>query len=84
MPGQPLELLTFAERLDALMREQEIGLERLGRETGISPRLISKYRKGRTVPRDAFGEPSRNALKLARALGVSLADLLPPDEEQAA
>lgn len=67
------------------MREQKVGSETLGSRSGISPRLISKYRAGTTEPRDPFGEPSENAHKLAAALGLDVGDLLPdPAESEAA
>lgn len=67
----------FADRLKALMREQRVGSDVLGRRTGISARLIAKYRAGTTEPRDPFGDPTENAHKLAEALGVTVEDLLP-------
>lgn len=77
---------TFAKRLKAIMREQKIGNERLAFKSGISSRLIAKYRAGTTEPRDGYGDPSHNAHKLAEALGVDLDELMPPrqriDEKQ--
>lgn len=80
MPSQVDDTLSFAERLKRLMREQRIGNEGMFVRTGISPRLVAKYRAGTTEPRDAFGDPTANAHKLAAALGVEVSELLPPRE----
>lgn len=67
------------------MRDRGIGSERLARETGISVRLIRKYRAGQTVPRDWFGQPTENAVTLAKALGVNVRELFgTPTTRQAA
>jgi transcriptional regulator with XRE-family HTH domain len=69
----------FAARLRALQYEQRLSVEALSRQTGISVRLLAKYRAGTTEPRDYYGDPSDNAHKLAEALGVAVGDLLPPE-----
>jgi transcriptional regulator with XRE-family HTH domain len=86
MSGQPAgQVQSFDQALKALMRERRVGVDKLAFATGISPRLIGKYRSGTVVPRDPFGDPSENAVKIARELGVDVAVLLPPlDEEEAA
>jgi transcriptional regulator with XRE-family HTH domain len=61
------------------MLEQKIGVGRLAALTGITQRSLIRYRNGSVVPRDAYGQPTANAWKLARALGVPLEELLPPD-----
>ena len=66
----------FRDRLIALMAERRLSITALATKTGISPRLISKYRAGTSEPRDHFGDPTRNAHALAEALGVDVADLL--------
>jgi hypothetical protein len=60
------------------MLEQRIGREDLAARTGIASRLLGKYRAGTVEPRDAFGDPSDNAHKLADVLGVQVNELLPP------
>lgn len=75
---------TFAVRLKRIQRELLTTNEALSRATGISVRLINKYRSGVTEPRDSFGEPSENAYKIAAALGEDVADLLPEPEDVAA
>jgi transcriptional regulator with XRE-family HTH domain len=74
----------FAERLAILMRDQQLGLLRLSRFTGIDQKSITRYRNGTVEPRDAFGQPTANAWKLARTLGVEVDELLPPREKTAA
>jgi transcriptional regulator with XRE-family HTH domain len=69
----------FAARLRALQFEQRLSVEALSRQTGISVRLLAKYRAGTTEPRDYYGDPSANAYKLADALEVAVEDLLPPE-----
>jgi transcriptional regulator with XRE-family HTH domain len=68
----------FAARLRALQFEQRLSVEALSRQTGISVRLLAKYRAGTTEPRDYYGDPSSNAHKLADALDVDVEELLPP------
>lgn len=68
---------TFATRLRALMLEQRLGVGRLAILSGVDQRSIVRYRAGTVVPRDAYGQPTANAWKLARALGVPLEELLP-------
>lgn len=76
---QSSESPTFAERLNSAMWERQIGVEGLSRESGVSWRLISKYRKPDGVePRDYFGKPTPNAHKLAKALEVEVEWLVPP------
>lgn len=85
MPSQVPEIFSpFAQALAIEMREQRIGGEQLARKTGISVRLIRKYKSGQTVPRDYYGEPSENARKIADALGVSLDVMFGVKTEQAA
>jgi len=85
MPDQVTDTSsTFAERLNALLADQRIGSGRLAALSNIDVRLICKYRSGRVVPRDAFGWPTTNAAKLARALGVAVEDLVPPRKNLAA
>jgi hypothetical protein len=70
---------TFAERLNSVMWDRGIGVEALARKSGVTWRLISKYRKPDGVePRDYFGKPTANAHKLADALGVEVEWLVPP------
>jgi hypothetical protein len=61
------------------MLEQKLGVGRLAILSGIDQRSLMRYRSGTVVPRDSYGQPTANAWKLARALGVSLEDLLPPN-----
>jgi transcriptional regulator with XRE-family HTH domain len=75
MPGQ-LDG-TFAGRLRNLMVDQAITIERLAMLSGISVRSITRYRAGEVEPRDAFGRPSPNAWKLARALRIEVDELVP-------
>lgn len=63
------------------MREQGLSNDAVFLKTGISPRLIAKYKAGDTEPRDYFGEPTDNARLLADALGVDVNELLPPRED---
>lgn len=76
MPGQLSG--TFPARLKAAMVANRIGSAKLGEATGISPRLINKYKAGDSEPRDPFGLPSENAHKLAVALDVDVHELVPP------
>jgi transcriptional regulator with XRE-family HTH domain len=73
----------FASRLRTLQFDQRLSNEGLAQRTGISVRLIAKYRAGTTEPRDYYGDPSANAYKLADALDVAVEELLPsaPDGE---
>lgn len=71
----------FADRLRALMLEQKLGVGRLAILSGIDQRSLVRYRNGTVVPRDSYGQPTANAWKLARALGVPLEDLLPPGQD---
>lgn len=73
--------LSFAERLKDLQQERRFTAEALAYRSGVSLRLIQKYRAGVTEPRDSFGDPSANARKLAEALDVDVAWLLPPRDE---
>jgi transcriptional regulator with XRE-family HTH domain len=85
MSGQPAgQVQPFGQALKALMRERKVGVDKLAFATGISPRLIGKYRSGQVVPRDNYGDPTENAAKVAEFFGVDVADLLPPVEEEAA
>jgi hypothetical protein len=59
------------------MREQKLGVGRLAILSGIDQRSLVRYRSGIVVPRDSYGQPTANAWKLARALGVPLEELLP-------
>lgn len=54
-----------------------MGVEALARATGLSPRLIAKYRAGAHEPR------VQNAVKIARALQVPVETLLPNGKEAA-
>lgn len=75
---QNSESPTFAERLNSAMWERQLGVEALAQKSGVTWRLISKYRKPDGVePRDYFGKPTPNAHKLAKALGVEVDWLLP-------
>jgi predicted transcriptional regulator len=65
------ENVSVAERLRAAMWDAGCGVGELAKRTGISPRLIAKYRKGPTAPRDYFGRPTHNAVLMAEALDVS-------------
>lgn len=81
MPSTPEgNIRPFAERLRALMREQGLSNDAVFLKTGISPRLVAKYKAGATEPRDYFGDPTENAHLLAEALGIEVGDLLPPRE----
>lgn len=86
MPSQVpvIQKSEFASRLADLMREQRISTEAMARQTGISVRLLRKYRAGKTVPQDYFGGPTRNLLLLADALHVDASYLLSGDTERAA
>jgi transcriptional regulator with XRE-family HTH domain len=87
MTGHVKELCSsgpFSSRLRCLMNEQHISSDQLAGKTGISERLIRKYRSGRTEPRDWWGEPTENGHKLADALGVPVDELLPPEGPVAA
>lgn len=75
---------TFAERLRATMHERRMSVGRLAETTGISERLIRKYRAGDVEPRDSFGDPTENGRAIARSLRVPLRDLLPSRERAAA
>lgn len=75
---------TFGERLTRLMTEQRISARQLESLSRVDVRLIRKYRNGSVEPRDPWGWPSANAVKIARALGVEVDDLLPPVEPKAA
>jgi hypothetical protein len=67
------------------MIEQRLGVARLAILSGIDQRSLIRYRNGTVTPRDAFGHPTANAWKLARALDVPLEQLLPaPDAEAVA
>jgi hypothetical protein len=66
------------------MRSHKVGVDSLAFATGISPRLIGKYRSGTVVPRDHYGDPTENAVKIAEFFAVDVADLFPPEQEQAA
>lgn len=76
----------FGATLKALMRERRVSVDRLAFATGISPRMITRYRSGVVVPRDPFGDPSDNAYKLASALSVDVGVLFAnePGREAAA
>jgi hypothetical protein len=76
----------FAVRLCSLMRDRGVSVSALSARTGISPRMISRYRTGQNRPTVPYTRrPSENAVKIARELGVDVAVLLPPlDEEEAA
>jgi transcriptional regulator with XRE-family HTH domain len=62
------------------MLKRQISIHRLAALSGITVRSIVRYRNGEVVPRDYFGVPTPNAWKLARALGVTIDDLFPPDD----
>lgn len=70
-----------AANLNPLKREmqaQRIGVNQLAAKTGIAPRLIVKYRVGDSTPRDYFGVPTPNALKIASVLRADVDELFPP------
>lgn len=73
--------LSFAERLRHLQFTARLTNDALAAKSGVSLRLIQKYRSGPTEPRNIFGDPSVNAHKLADALGVAVAELVPTDGE---
>jgi transcriptional regulator with XRE-family HTH domain len=75
---------SFAGRLRSLMEAQRVSAEKLSRLSRVNVRMINRYRAGKNEPRDSWGDPTANALKLARALGVEVDELLPPRERQAA
>lgn len=60
------------------MWDAGLGVGELAKRTGISPRLIAKYRSGPTEPRDYFGRPTHNAVLMAEALSVTVDMLVPP------
>jgi len=66
------------------MRERKLSVNALSETTGISGRLIRRYRAGDSEPRDYFGDPTENGIKLALALSLSVEDLLPSPEDVAA
>lgn len=80
MPSQPPVISRFGQALSNEMRRQKISAEFLARETGISVRLIRKYKRGQTIPQDYYGEPTENAQKLARVLSLNLDELFESDE----
>jgi predicted transcriptional regulator len=71
--------MSVADRLRTAMWDAGLGVGELAKRTGISPRLIAKYRKGPTEPRDYFGRPTHNAVLMAEVLGVHVDTLVPPD-----
>jgi DNA-binding Xre family transcriptional regulator len=76
--GKPERDMTFRDNLEAAMTAKKIGVDKLSQATGINRRLISRYRsrgKNHSVPRDAFGDPSANAKKIAKALDVKVDSL---------
>lgn len=66
------------------MTAQRIGASRLAQATGIDVRMIRKYRAGDSEPRDYFGYPTENGIKIADALDVDVDELLPVTESEAA
>lgn len=70
----------FAARLRDIMVASKISVAGLAESSGINARLIARYRAGETEPRDAYGEPSINAHRLANALDVDVGALLPAKE----
>lgn len=77
----------FAGKLRALMHEQRLSVTALAALTGISQRLIRRYRStgpSSSRPVDFFGDPTPNAYALAKALRVPVTDLVPvpdPDDD---
>lgn len=67
----------FAGNLRREMWKQRVSIAQLSDRSGVSIRLISKYRAGDSEPRDYYGTPTANALKIARALEVPVHHLLP-------
>jgi transcriptional regulator with XRE-family HTH domain len=65
------------------MYQQQLGIGRLAVLTGIDQKSIARYRNGTVEPRDAYGQPTANAWKLARALRVPLHELLPDRQPEA-
>jgi transcriptional regulator with XRE-family HTH domain len=66
-----------AEQLDAIRRERQLSLDQLAHESGMhrtSISLVFRGRRGLTIER---------ASELAKALGVSLADLVAEAERRA-
>jgi hypothetical protein len=65
------------------MDSRRLSSAKLGALTHINAEQIRRYRGGRNEPRDHWGYPTANALKLARALDLDVNDLLPPRETPA-
>lgn len=84
MPSQPPAISAFGRCLSYEMRAQRISCLTLAQITGISERLIRKYKSGRTVPRDYYGDPSQNAQKIAAALRVPVDQMFAEDDEPVA
>jgi len=62
--------MEFGERLDELMRLYDVTAKDLARKSGVSQRYINALRAGE------HGSPTvEKAIRLARALGVTLHDL---------
>lgn len=61
---------SFSKRLSNLMRIKFFSVDRLSNETGISNVTVSKYVCGKTTP------SAYNARKIARALDVSIVELI--------
>lgn len=86
MDGQVKQLLStrrasavdFGTRLRALMFERRVSIQALYEATGVSVRLIGKYRAGDNEPRNYYGDPTENGRLIADALEVPVDVLLPP------
>lgn len=60
------------------MYQRRMSIQQLHGATGISVRLIGKYRAGENEPRNYYGDPTENGLAIADALEVPTEELLPP------
>jgi transcriptional regulator with XRE-family HTH domain len=69
---------TMGQKLAALRQEKELSQEALARRAGLSQTTVSRLEKGEQVA------STQTLAKLARALGTSLAELVPEDALKAA
>lgn len=83
MPGQPQELSSqsVAYRLKRLMAARCVSTRQLETLSHVDQRLIRKYRGGYNEPRDFWGRPTANAVRIAHALQVPVEELVPPRQD---
>lgn len=70
--------MTLGARIAALRKERGLSQEGLGEQVGVSRQAVSKWESGSALP------DVNNCVALSRAFGVTLAQLLELEEEQAA